>query len=278
MNVLPANLKMGAVSLRVADLDLMLGFYTKGVGLEVLAANPGSYILGSGEEMVLVLEHAPELKHASPSDAGLFHTAILFEQRSSLATAVMSVAQKYPGRFTGSADHLVSEAFYFDDPEGNGVELYFDRPRDLWKKNGSEIEMATLPLDPNAYLQEHFNSEQPGACAIGHVHLSVGSLDQARDFYLKVIGFDLTNDYGNSALFVSAGGYHHHMAMNIWRSRGAGRRQQTLGLGDLALELGTQDALAALEDRAIFHGLQVQNDGISLRLDDPWGNQVTIRA
>lgn len=278
MNVLPANLKMGAVSLRVADLDLMLGFYTKGVGLEVLAANPGSYILGSGEEMVLVLEHAPELKHASPSDAGLFHTAILFEQRSSLATAVMSVAQKYPGRFTGSADHLVSEAFYFDDPEGNGVELYFDRPRDLWKKNGSEIQMATLPLDPNAYLQEHFNSEQPGACVIGHVHLSVGSLDQARDFYLKVVGFDLTNNYGNSALFVSAGGYHHHMAMNIWRSRGAGRRQQTLGLGDLALVLGNRDAVTALEDRAITHGLQVQNDGISLRLDDPWGNQMTIRA
>ena len=119
MNVLPADIKMGAVTLRVANLDAMTKYYSDVLGLRVLSEAIDSRVLGGSSGSALILEHAPELKHASPSDAGLFHTAFLYESREALATSVFALASSYPQSFTGSADHLVSEAFYFDDPEGN---------------------------------------------------------------------------------------------------------------------------------------------------------------
>src|SRR5690606_14167484 len=155
-------------------------------------------------------------KHASPRDAGLFHTAILFNTQEALAAAVYSVARKHPGTFTGSSDHLVSKAFYFTDPEGNGVELYWDRDRSEWSWTHGAIEMSTLYLDPNAFLQEHLTEravDTPviGDAQVGHVHLQVGDIASAREFYVERLGFEQTATYGPSALFVSAGGYHHHM-------------------------------------------------------------------
>ena len=129
---LPANLTMGAVTLRVRDLENMTRYYRDAVGLDQLAEQSGSVILGRASTPTLILEHAPELKHAADNEAGLFHTAFLFETREQLAWAVASVASKHPGTFTGSADHLVSEAFYFNDPEHNGVELYWDKARTEW--------------------------------------------------------------------------------------------------------------------------------------------------
>lgn len=278
MNLLPADLKMGAVTLRVANVDAMLKFYTEGVGLEVLSNSGNGYVLGHGQNQVLFLEHSPHLVQAGSHEAGLFHTAFVFETEAELAYAVASVASKYPGTFTGSADHLVSKAFYFDDLEGNGVELYWDRPRSEWQIDGGTIQMDTLPLDPNAYLNEHLKDLGSPKAGIGHVHLSVGDLGLAKDFYVETLGFDLTFNYANTAMFVSAGGYHHHMAMNIWRARGAGRRQQTLGLGDMEIKLGSADAVSALIDRANFKNRSIQNNGDSVIIDDPWGNQVTVRA
>lgn len=276
MNTLPANISMGPVTLRVADLDAMLRYYRDGVGLEILSEIPGGYILGRGQNAALLLQHAPELKHAGPSDAGLFHTAFLFDTQAELAAAVASVARQYPGSFTGSADHLVSEAFYFDDPEGNGVELYFDRERSSWSWQHGQISMDTLPLDPNNYLAKHLNSQPAIASKVGHVHLSVGNIAQAQDFYVNKLGFDVTMNWGGTALFVSAGGYHHHMAMNIWRSRGASVRQQTLGLGDVSIVLPDADSFGAIGERLNDSGLQLRNDGEKISLDDPWGNQVTL--
>src|SRR6188768_4077525 len=132
MDLLAADTAMGAVTLRVADLDASTAYYRDGVGLQVLSADGPVVALGRGTTAVVILEHAPELKHASPRDAGLFHTAILFESEEALAAAVYSVARKHPNTFTGSSDHLVSKAFYFTDPEGNGVELYWDRDRSQW--------------------------------------------------------------------------------------------------------------------------------------------------
>lgn len=278
MNVLPDSLEMGPVTLRVADIDLALRFYRQGVGLAVMESSANGYVLGSSVGQALILEHSKHLKHAGSNEAGLFHTAFLFGSRTELAQAVAQVAAMFPGSFTGSADHLVSEAFYFDDPEGNGVELYFDRPRDQWQRVGREIKMDSLPLDPNAYLANHLGQTDSLAPKIGHVHLSVGDLPQAQDFYVQTLGFEITTNFGTSAMFVSAGGYHHHMAMNIWRSRGAGRRQQTLGLGDVSLLLGSDQEL----DR-VLSGLKETKkefafDGKTLSLQDPWGNQVSIRA
>lgn len=276
---LPANLSMGAVTLRVENLDRMISYYRDAVGLDLISQVAGSAVLGRGTSPTLILEHAPEMKHASDNQAGLFHSAFLFDTKAQLAHAVASVAAKYPGSFTGSADHLVSEAFYFDDPENNGVELYWDRARTDWSWKHGEIEMGTFGLDPNQYLRENLPEKvTETASNIGHVHLSVGSIDQAKDFYVDKLGFDITMNWGGTALFVSAGGYHHHMAMNIWRSRGAGLRQPTLGLRDVSIILPNTDDLGSVAERLQHSKVEMRNDGQVIHLDDPWGNQVSLSA
>lgn len=274
---LPATLSMGAVTLKVKDVDRMLRYYTEGVGLKVLASSSNGYVLGE-TTAVLILEHAPELRLAGDHEAGLFHTAFLFSSEAALAFAVASVARQYPGSFTGSADHLVSKAFYFDDPEGNGVELYWDRPKNQWEWQNGEVKMATNQLDPNQFLSAHLEGAISEVSTIGHVHLSVGSIEQAKDFYVNTLGFDITTNYANTALFVAAGGYHHHMAMNIWRSRGAGRRQPTLGLGEVRIELGSDAALEELDGFLKSSKSKFSHDGKSLVIFDPWGNQLSIQA
>lgn len=268
---------MGAVTLRVQDLDRMIAYYRDAVGLDLISQVAGSVVLGRGNNPALILEHSPDLKYAGGNQAGLFHTAFLFDTREQLAWAVASVAAKHPGSFTGSADHLVSEAFYFDDPEHNGVELYWDRARSNWSWQHGQIEMGTFALDPNKYLQDNLPKQLGDtASKIGHVHLSVGSIEQAQDFYVDKLGFDVTMNWGGTALFVSAGGYHHHMAMNIWRSRGAGLRQPTLGLRDVAIVLPDADSFGSLSQRLSDLKVQTRDDGQTIRLDDPWGNQVSL--
>ena len=266
---------MGALTLKVANVDAM-SFYYESLGLLVISEAGNQRVLGRGETGTLILEHSPDLKHAGPREAGLFHTAFLIDSPTELATAVASVAQKYPGSFTGSADHLVSEAFYFDDPEGNGVELYTDKDRSLWQWVGGQVQMDTLALDPNDYLSRYLTDSGLPASTIGHVHLCVGDVAQATGFYVDTLGFDMTFNWGGSALFVSAGGYHHHMAMNIWRSRGASRRNQTLGLGNVTIELPAKDDLLAVTDRLRHAGIAFADDEMSIRVEDPWGNQVTL--
>ncbi len=253
-DLLAADTGMGAVTLRVADLDTMVAYYRDGVGLAVLTNTGGTAVLGRGTTPIVVLEHAPAMRHAAPHEAGLFHTAILFDTQADLAAALYSVATKYPQTFTGSADHLVSNAFYFQDPEGNGVELYWDRDRTEWSWTHGMVDMATIYVDPNAFVQEHLTSSalesartRPGR--VGHVHLSVGDVATAKAFYVDRLGFATTAAMGDQALFVSAGGYHHHMAMNTWNSRGAGRRQQALGLGLVRIEVPGTNDLGALVAR-----------------------------
>ena len=285
--LLAADTGMGAVTLRVGDLDGMIRYYRDGVTLELLSHDGPVAVLGRGATPLLILEHAPELKHASPSSAGLFHTAVLFDSAETLATAVYSVATKYPNQFTGSSDHLVSEAFYFNDPEGNGVELYVDRDRSKWSWVHGQIEMSTLFLDPNEYLRKHLTEAGANAAAtgtavgdaiIGHVHLSVGDVESAREFYVNRLGFEQTTTYGSQALFVSAGGYHHHMAMNTWNSRGAGRRQLALGLGKVEIVVPSADDLGRLGERMAHHNVPTRDDGRTLAFDDPWSNLVEVRA
>ena len=272
---------MGAVTLLVGDLDAMTAYYRDAVTLRVLAADGDRVVLGRGTTAVMVLQYSPELRHAAPRSAGLFHTAILFESREALAAAVYSVASHAPGTFTGSSDHLVSQAFYFDDPEDNGVELYWDRDRTEWSWTHGRIEMDTLFLDPNLFLQQNLTEEaiaEPviGGASVGHVHLSVGDVASAREFYVERLGFATTAELGGSALFVSAGGYHHHMAMNTWRSAGAGRRSPALGLGRVDIVLPSNDELGSVAERMSHHGIQVRDDGQSVAFEDPWANAIRL--
>ena len=278
---LAAATHMGAVTLKVGDLDAMIRYYTEAVPLQLLSHAGPTATLGRGGVPVLVLVHTPELRHAASGQAGLYHTAILFETETALASAVASVARRAPGTFTGSADHLVSKAFYFTDPEGNGVELYWDRARTQWSWTHGQVEMDTLFLDPNQFLREHLSdpSTEPDsirAARVGHVHLSVGDVSIARDFYVDRLGVDATLDFHGSALFVSAGGYHHHMAMNVWNSRGAGRRQPALGLGEVNLLVPSSDDLGALDERMRHHGVDVADDGATLTFEDPWANSIRV--
>ena len=233
------------------------------------------------------LRHRPDLGPAPRGSAGLYHTAILYDERSDLAAALYATATATQGTFTGSADHLVSEAFYFDDPEGNGVELYWDRPRDLWQWTDGSVAMDTLPLDPNAFIASHHaGSGTPtaplgAATTIGHVHLRVGDIATARDFYVGALGFDVTTAMGSSALFTSAGGYHHHVGMNVWESRGAGQRTPALGLERFTVVVPGAAAVAAVAARLTAAGHTFERAaGVddTLVAVDPWGTVVEVSA
>ncbi|MFC6356042.1 VOC family protein [Luethyella okanaganae] len=282
-DVLAPDTGMGAVTVRVGDLDAMIDYYRDAVTLQLISQATDSAVLGRGSTPIVILQHAPQLTAPEPRAAGLFHAAILFETQAALAAAVYSVTTKHPGTFIGSADHLVSEAFYFTDPEGNGIELYWDRSRTAWSWAHGTITMATLYLDPNAYLRQHLTEggiADPiiGGAAVGHVHLSVGDIASARDFYVDKLGFETTMEIGGSALFVSAGGYHHHMAMNTWNSSGAGRRRLTLGLGEVDIVVPGTDDLGALGERMRHYGVETRDDGRMLSFDDPWANRVVVRT
>lgn len=282
-DLLPASTGMGAVTLRVGNLDAMIAYYRDAVTLTVLSHDGPVAVLGRGSTPIVILQHAPELAAAEPRSSGLFHTAILFDTQAQLAAAVYSVGTKHPGTFTGSADHLVSQAFYFTDPEGNGIELYWDRERTSWSWTHGQVEMATLYLDPNDFIGEHLTEAgqadpSVGSAIVGHVHLSVGDVASAREFYVDRLGFETTVTLGDSALFVSAGGYHHHMAMNTWNSAGAGRRRLALGLAAVDIILPTVDDIGALGERMSHFGVRTRHDGQTLGFDDPWGNQIAARS
>jgi catechol 2,3-dioxygenase len=274
---LAADTAMGPVTLDVAALDLMTRYYRDAVGLDVLSAAGGDVTLGRGTVPVMHLRHSPELRHAAHGQA------VLFDTQAALAGAVYRVATAHPASFTGSSDHLVSQAFYFNDPELNGVELYWDRDRTQWSWVHGHVEMATIFLDPNRFLQEHLTQEaldspHDSKPVVGHVHLSVGDVESAREFYVNRLGFETTAEFGDSALFVSAGGYHHHMAMNVWNSAGAGRRARTLGLGAVDIVVPTADEVGALTERMKHFGVDARDDGRTVELEDPWANLVRVTA
>ncbi|PLC11703.1 glyoxalase [Kocuria flava] len=275
--------RMGAVELLVADLDATLDYYTRGVTLGVLEHAGDTAVLGRDGRTIVRLRQVKELPPARRGQAGLFHTAVLFEDEAALAAAVASVATAFPGSFTGSADHLYSQAFYFDDPEGNGVELYADRPRETWRRETSGLlTLATNPLDPNAFLGEHLPGAAPATrtappATLGHVHLQVGDIGLGRQFYVDVLGFEVMSDIG-SALFVAAGGYHHHLALNTWNSAGAGPRAASLGLGRVNIDLPGAEDVAALQERLAHHGVATRHDGAVLRFEDPWRTLVEVAA
>ena len=262
---LAAATHMNAVQLKVGDMKVMSEYYQKALGLTVLDETADGTRLGRGAQELVNLHNAPGLQLPARSEAGLFHTALLFNSQADLAATVLSAA----------------EAFYFTDPEGNGIELYFDRPRETWTWNNGEVRMDTIYLDPNNYLNTHLSEQamaslQSASADIGHVHLQVGDVATARRFYVDTLGFDETTALGDQALFVSAGGYHHHMAMNVWNSRGAGPRKDTLGLGEVLINVPTADEVGKLAERLNFAKVGNHHTGAELRFKDPWNNELRV--
>ena len=288
--LLPGETRMGRVSLDVADLDALTSFYRDVLLLDVLAERLGEVDLGRGAGTLVTLRHRPGLPRGERRSAGLFHTAILHPDRAALAATLASVAVQTPQLYTGAGDHLVSQAFYLDDPEGNGIELYWDRPRSEWRWHDGRVVMDTLAIDPNGFIGDHLTdtardhlstaADRRGALAgldgtVGHVHLKVGDANLAKRFYVDLLGFELTSEFPG-AVFVSAGGYHHHMAMNTWRSAGAGMRAPALGLGRVDIVLPDASDVAMAADRLRAAGSQLRDSGEAVELDDPWGNLVRL--
>jgi catechol 2,3-dioxygenase len=224
MSAIAAATRMGAVELTVSDLARSLDYYDKVVGLQLHARENGSARLGTGGEDLLVLHELPGAQPA-PHNTGLFHFALLLPERADLARWLVHAAEdRVP--LEGMSDHLVSEAIYLRDPDWHGIEIYRDRPRGEWERDGEFVKMATIPLDVQDLVgvlddgQPPFE-RMPRDTTMGHVHLQVADIPATEQFYVGSLGMDLQARYGNQASFMSAGGYHHHLGANTWNSAGA---------------------------------------------------------
>ncbi|GLK70545.1 VOC family protein [Ancylobacter dichloromethanicus] len=281
--VLPAGLRLGAVRLRVRDAARAAAFYTGTVGLTLLGTGEdGSLRLGIGEDTLVELVGAPAAGPRPHGTTGLFHVAILVPDRPSLAVVLRRLVAK--GVRLGASDHLVSEALYLDDPDGNGIEIYRDRPAGEWRWDGATVEMATQPLDLRNLLAEcpegvPLDAPMPDGTRIGHVHLQVGDLAAARRFYVDHLGFAVTTDRYPGALFVSAGGYHHHLGLNIWQSRHGGPPPaNSVGLIDFDVLLPDAASVEAARARLAAAGEVVAPSAGGFAVSDPWGTRLHIHA
>jgi catechol 2,3-dioxygenase len=273
---------LGTVRLTVSDLERSRVFYERVLGLRASEHDDGSLAFGVADDPALVElrgdSSAARLNRRAP---GLYHLAILVPTRRDLASALARLAvNRWP--LDGASDHLVSEALYLSDPDGNGIEIYRDRPRSEWRHADGQLQMATLPLDLDDVLGElhaapELQEQAPARTRIGHVHLQVAELSAAEAFYHGVLGFDVMVRGYPGALFVSAGGYHHHIGLNTWHSAGAAPAPAgSVGLRSFAVELpdarGLTDVVARLDAAELPY--QRWSGGILVR--DPFENAVVL--
>ena len=231
---LDPNMKLGPVCLRTNNLESMLGFYENDLGLRVIQVQQNLTALGCSKtkEPILILNH-DEKALSQPADAaGLYHFALLVPDRQGLAAAYLSLGNKGIV-FDGYADHQVSEALYLTDPDGNGIEIYSDRPKSEWKfEEDGEVEMITLPLDLDSLVKELPRGSDAKLTTlveetrVGHIHLKVTDLQRSMRFYTDILGMEVMR-YLGSAAFLSTGRYHHHIGMNTWESLGGPPAQKT---------------------------------------------------
>ncbi|MDB5522614.1 MAG: putative ring-cleavage extradiol dioxygenase [Rhizobium sp.] len=267
-----------SASLRVRDLALMTDFYHTVIGMEIISRNAAETVLGKDGMPLFYLTAKPMDEPDDKRTAGLFHTAFLMPSRKDLGEwLIHAVRNKIP--FTGFADHLVSEALYLDDPEGNGIEVYADRSPLRWTWTNNLIDMATDPLDLDNLveglpMEAHPPYVAPSGFRIGHVHLRVGNVAKAEDFYIGTAGLELTQRVQNSASFLANGRYHHHIGANIWQSRNAGiRSDKMLGLDFLAFSVA-EPLMDGLRSRLKERGTDFHEQGDMVEALDPWGTRV----
>ena len=282
--MIPPGTAIGKVRLRVADIDPLTEFYERVVGLRGVEREGDLVRLGpEGDEPLVELVSAPTAAPPPSFTTGLFHMAILVPDRAELARSLRRVMEQ-GWRLTGASDHLVSEALYLRDPEGNGIEIYRDRPRDQWGHSDTgELRMATLPLDLDGVMADEGSSERPpngmpAGTTMGHVHLRVADIPAAEAFYNGALGLDVMIRSYPGALFVAAGGYHHHIGLNIWETQGAPAPPEgSLGLDRYELVLPDEDERDAAAGRVGETGEPMHTgDGVLAR--DPAGNHVLLTA
>jgi catechol 2,3-dioxygenase len=274
---------MGPVRLTVGDLDSVRAFYRDAIGLAELDSKDEVVRLGTNSDSggsIVELVGDPDALPRPRGTSGLFHLAILVPSRADLARTLQRVAEA-GWRLSGASDHLVSEALYLSDPEGNGIELYRDRPREEWPVVDGVLQMDTLPLDLDGVLgelrREDAGKGMPAGTRMGHVHLNVGDLAAAEAFYSGGLGFDVMVRGYPGALFVSAGGYHHHLGLNTWAGEGAPPPPEgSRGLRQFAIELPGADQLGEEESRLREAGFEPTRENGTVHVTDPSGNNVVL--
>ena len=277
---LPDAFRLGPAALRVANADRAIDFYEKKIGLEVLEHGKERLTLGTGNTPLLYLDIRPGIAPRNYKETGLYHVAILVPDRPSLGAAIARLAA-HDVRL-GAADHLVSEAIYVWDPDNNGIEIYRDRPRGEWTWHGGQVRMGNRPLDFQGLLaaadaEKLSRAPMKGGTRIGHIHLQVDDLGQAKEFYSDVFGFAPTATLPG-ALFMSAGGYHHHLGVNVWESRnGPPPSPDTAGLSLMTVELPSAAAIDALQTRLEAANIAVRKSGPGFSFADPWQTPVAVQ-
>jgi len=249
--------RIGRVDLTIAGLARAVAFYETQLGLRVQGREPGAARLGAGDADLIALHEAPSAPRVSGT-TGLYHFAILVPARADLASALRRLVETNT-EMQGAADHGVSEALYLSDPDGNGIEIYRDRPRDEWPVADGQLQMGSEPLDVAALLNslaaraagESDDDRLPRGTIVGHMHLHVSRLDQAERFYADLLGLDVQQRWGRAALFVSYDGYHHHVGLNTWQGVGAPQPPPgAIGLRQFELRVRDVDALTERLARA----------------------------
>lgn len=285
---LPATLRLGAVHLTVTDLHRSISFYEEAIGLALHRRDERGAALGAGREDLLVLVEEPEARPAG-RHAGLYHFALLHHSRHELARAAHRLLDPIRAHgtgtqtpITGASDHGISEAIYLPDPDGNGIELAADQPRDRWPDLSDPSVSAPRPLDMGELLAlvdgEHTQLRADPALVVGHLHLHVGDLERALGFYRDVIGFGVVTGFP-SAAFLAAGDYHHHLGVNTWRGEGVPAVPDgTVGLRHWTVVLDDVDQVEAVRARVEGAGVEhaVHDGGFVVR--DPWGSAVVFSA
>lgn len=274
---------LGPVCLRIRDLEAELEFYQNDLGLRARErADQTVELTPSTEttEPIIVLRHDPEAKKAPSNSAGLYHYAILLPDRKSLAQAYVDLGNAGVV-FEGYADHLVSEALYLSDPEGNGIEIYADRPKNQWPHDADgDLQIGTYPLDIDSLLKElsglaHPEPGLPEGTRLGHIHLKVTEIKRSVDFYKRVLGFDIMNYWGNAA-FLSTAGYHHHIGLNTWESlMGGSCMNGSAGLEYFTITMPDSGHLQALISRLGDVPFEMQ-DPAKLSISDPDGIRLIV--
>ncbi len=277
---LDAATTLGPVRLTVSDLKRQQRFYQRAIGLRTLASGETEATLGTepGAPLVELIAN-PSATTPPPGATGLFHLAILVPDRPRLARALRRVVDA-GWRLTGASDHLVSEALYLDDPESNGIEIYRDRPREQWRYVDGQLAMDTLALDVDSLIAELPAGDDDGigsGTRIGHVHLRVADIAAAEAFYAGVLGFDVTVRGYSGALFVSAGGYHHHIGLNTWHSRGGSPPPaSSRGLERYEIVLPDAASLAAVTARLAAASIPTEQRDGQVLASDPSGNRLAL--
>jgi catechol 2,3-dioxygenase len=272
------SMQLGEVKLKVSNLERSLAFYQEIVGFKVLKQTANTVELtADGRTPLLILEEIPNAVIVPKRSAsGLYHFAILLPARIDLGVSLRKLIES--GIHIGQADHLVSEALYISDPDNHGIEIYRDRPRETWNRDAKgNIMMATDPIDWDGLLDEAKDREWaglPAGTTIGHVHFHVGDLDRSKPFYCDILGFDIAADYRQQmgALFISAGGYHHHIGLNIWAGNGAPAPPANgTGLAYYTIVLPDPEETANMLERLRSSGITVEQQDGSWFVKDPSG-------